>query len=112
MDELIKKYLQDILIAIEEIESFFGERPKSFDDFYGNLCLRRAIERNIEIVGEAMNRILKSDKNIAITNSRKIVDARNYIIHGYDSLSVDILWSMVVNHLPKLKEEVITLLNR
>ena len=53
-----------------------------------------------------MNRILKVDKDIAITNSRKIVDARNYIIHGYDSLSVDILWSMVINHLPKLKNEV------
>ena len=101
MDDLTKKHLQDILTAIEEVESFF----------YSNLCLRRAIERNIEIIGEAMNRILKVDKDIAITNSRKIVDARNYIIHGYDSLSVDILWSMVINHLPKLKNEVIELLN-
>ena len=58
-----------------------------------------------------MNRILKADKDIAITNSRKIVDTRNYIIHGYDSLSVDILWSMIINHLPKLKDEVTTLLN-
>lgn len=58
-----------------------------------------------------MNRILKVDNNISITNSRKIVDARNYIIHGYDSLSVDILWSMVINHLPTLKDEVTLLLN-
>ena len=58
-----------------------------------------------------MNRILKADKDIAITNSRKIVDARNYIIHGYDSLSVDILWRMSINHLPKLKNVVTTLLN-
>lgn len=85
-------------------------KPKQFDDFYSNLCLRRAIERNIEIIGEAMNRILKIDRSISITNSRKIVDARNYIIHGYDSLSVDILWSMVINHLPKLKNEVTVLL--
>ena len=111
MDDLIKKHLHDILIAIEEIESFFGDKPKLFDDFYSNLCLRRAIERNIEIIGEAMNRILKNDKNIAITNSRKIVDARNYIIHGYDSLSADILWSMLINHLPKLKNEVAALLD-
>ena len=53
------------------------------------------MERDIEIIGEAMNRILKEDRDIAITNSRKIVDARNYIIHGYDSLSADILWSIV-----------------
>ena len=112
MDDLRKKHLQDILIAIEEIESFFGDKPKLFEDFYSNLCLRRAIERNIEIIGEAMNRILKTGRNIAITNSRKIVDARNYIIHGYDSLSADILWSMVIviNHLPKLKNEVTALL--
>ena len=105
MDDLRKKHLQDILIAIEEIESFFGDKPKLFEDFYSNLCLRRAIERNIEIIGEAMNRILKTS-----SNSRKIVDARNYIIHGYDSLSADILWSMVINHLPKLKNEVTALL--
>ena len=80
MDDLIKKHLQDILTAIEEVESFFGNAPKVYDDFYSNLCLRRAVERNIEIIGEAMNRILKVDKDIAITNSRKIVDARNYII--------------------------------
>ena len=111
MDDLEKKYLQDILTAIEEIESFFGDRPKLFEDFSCNLCLRRAVERNIEIKGEAMNRILKVDKTIPITNYRKIVDARNYIIHGYDSLSVDILWSMVINHLPRLKKEVIVLLD-
>lgn len=58
-----------------------------------------------------MNRILKIDKDIAITNSRKIVDARNYIRHGYDNFSVDVLWSMVINHLPKLRNEVISLLN-
>lgn len=58
MDDLTKKHLQDILTAIEEIESFFGSEPKLYDDFYSNLCLRRAVERNIEIIGEAMNRIL------------------------------------------------------
>ena len=45
MDELIKKHLQDILTAIEEAESFFGNTPKIYDDFYSNLCLRRAIEK-------------------------------------------------------------------
>ena len=112
MDDLMKKHLQDILTAIEEIECFFGDKPKLFDDFYNNLCLRRAVERNIEIIGVAMNRVLMADRNIAITDSRKIVDARNYIIHGYDSLSADILWSMVINHLPKLKSEVIALFHK
>ena len=75
-------------------------------------CLKNFVEIYvyIEIIGEAMNRILKENKDIAITNARKIVDARNYIVHGYDSLSVDILWSIVVNHLPRLKNEVEKLL--
>ena len=112
MDENINKHLHDILDAINEIESFFGDKPKYFNELCNDLCLRRAVERDIEIIGEAMNRILKEDRNIAITNSRKIVDARNYIIHGYDSLSADILWSIVINHLPKLKEEAQTLLEQ
>ncbi len=78
MEDRIKKYLQDVLTAIEEVESFFDNKPKLFDDFYSDLLLRRAIERNIEIIGEAMNRILRIDESIAITNARKIVDARNY----------------------------------
>ena len=61
-------------------------------------------------MGEAMNRILKEQPDIKITNARKIVDARNYIIHGYDRLSPDILWSIVINHLPILRKEVCTLL--
>ena len=112
MDENINKHLHDILDAINEIESFFGDKPKYFNEFCNDLCLRRAVERDIEIIGEAMNRILKEDRNITITNSRKIVDARNYIIHGYDSLSADILWSIVINHLPKLKEETQALLEQ
>jgi uncharacterized protein with HEPN domain len=112
MDSRIQKHLQDILTSVEEIDHFMGDGPKIFDEFTNNLCLRRAVERNIEIIGEAMNRILKENPQIQITNARKIVDARNYIIHGYDSLSVDILWSILINHLPKLKSEVIVLLDK
>lgn len=64
-----KKHLQDILTAIEEIDSFFGSEPKLFNDFAVNICLRRAVERNIEIIGEAMNRILRSGSEIQITSS-------------------------------------------
>ena len=68
MVESIKKHLQDILDAIMEIDAFFEDRPKRFDSFYKDICLKRAIERDIEIIGEAMNRVLKEDRNIAITN--------------------------------------------
>lgn len=110
MDSFTKKHLQDILNAINDIDTFFDTQPKLFEQFCHDLRLQRAIERCIEIIGEAVNRILKENQEIKITNARKIVDARNYIIHGYDSLSVDILWSIVVNHLPVLKKEVELLL--
>ena len=61
MDDKVKKYLEDILIAIDEIDIFFESLPKQYDEFCSNLLLRRGIERNIEIIGEAMSRILKSD---------------------------------------------------
>jgi len=110
MDNRVEKYLEDILIAIDEIDVFFEKLPKQYDEFCNNLLLRRGIERNIEIIGEAMSRILKSDSTLPITNARKIVDTRNYVIHGYDSLTADILWSIVVNHLPVLRKEVRELL--
>lgn len=110
MDETLQKYLYDVLGAVNETLSYFEGRPKLFKEFASNLMLRRAIERNIEIMGEAMNRILKACPDIKITNARKIVDTRNYIIHAYDSLSADILWSIIINHLPLLKTEVERLL--
>ena len=106
MDETLQKYLYDVLGAVTETLSYFESRPKHFNEFASNLILRRAVERNIEIMGEAMNRILRISPDIQITNARKIVDTRNYIIHAYDSLSSDILWSIIVNHLPLLKTEV------
>lgn len=106
MDETILKYLYDVFGAVEEINSYFGDKPKLFEEFNSNFMLRRAVERNVEIMGEAMNRVLKEVPDIRITNARKIVDTRNYIIHGYDSLSSDILWSIIINHLPLLECEL------
>jgi hypothetical protein len=59
-----------------------------------------------EIIGEAVNRIVQKDSNVILSNSRKIIDTRNRIIHGYDTVSDEIIWSIVVTHLPKLKIEV------
>jgi len=57
-----------------------------------------------------MSRILKIEPKIKISNSRKIVDARNKIIHGYDEISNDVIWGIVVNNHPVLKNEVESLL--
>ena len=71
---------------------------------------RQAVERNIEIIGEAMNRILKEGDDYKISNARSIVDVRNRIIHGYDSVSDDIIWGIVIKYLPILEAEVSQLL--
>ena len=87
-----------------------AERPKEYATFCNDTLFRRGVERNMEIMSEAMNNVLKIDPNIAITSSRKIVYTRNFIIHAYDSLKPDILWGIVINHIPLLKREVETLL--
>lgn len=94
-----------------EIESFFADRPKEFAKYKADLRTKRAVERNIEIIGEAMNRILKQNTSLEITNSRKIVDVRNRIAHGYDSISDEFIWGIVIRHIPVLKIEIEQLLN-
>ena len=110
MEKEIKVWLSDIKQAISEIDQFLPER-KIFQNFQKDLKSKRAIERNIEIIGEAVNRILIQNPAIKITNSRKIVDTRNRISHGYDSVSDDIIWSIVIRDIPQLQIEIDNLLN-
>jgi uncharacterized protein with HEPN domain len=105
MDAKIKVWLRDIEKALQEINDFLPE-SRNFTDFQKDVKSRRAVERNIEIIGEAMSRILKEMPDIAISNARKIVDTRNRIIHGYDSVSEDIIWLIVMRYLPLLGLEV------
>jgi len=106
----INVWLEDIRKSIEEIYQFLPKHI-SYQDFEKDLKTRKAIERNIEIIGEALNRILKVHPKIAITDSRKIVDTRNRIIHGYDSITPDILWLIRKKSLPVLRDEINKLLN-
>ena len=109
MDNYIKTWLFDIVKSIEEIDSYFS-KSKKFETYVSDIRTKRAVERNIEIIGEAMSRILKVDPNIKISHTRKIVDTRNRIIHGYDSVSEDILWGIIIRNLPDLEKEVKELL--
>ena len=109
MEHEIKACLKDIEQAILEIYEFLP-KERNFFEFQKDLKTRKAVERNIEIIGEEMDRILKMDPNIQISDSRKIVDTRNRIIHGYDVVSNDVIWLIVNKSLPVLKEEVKKLL--
>ena len=111
MDRRLKAHLFDITSAIEEVYSFFEQVPKRFDIYQGNLMLRRAIERNIGIIGEATNKIDKEFPEIKISNARAIIATRNRVIHDYAAVTDDVMWKIVVNDLPKLKDEVSALLD-
>lgn len=105
MEIEIRAWLYDVLKAIAEIESFLREVPMDFEEYQNDIRTKRAVERNIEIIGDALRRILKRDKTVSITDARKIIDTRNRIIHGYDSVSDHIMWGIIVNYLPSLKSE-------
>lgn len=105
MQDEIKVWLEDIEKAIAEINDFLPE-PRNFHEFEKDIKTKRAVERNIEIIGEAMSRILKIKPEIEISDSRKIVDTRNRIIHGYDSVSDDVIWLIVVRYLPALDKKI------
>ena len=72
--------------------------------------LRRAVEREFEIIGEAMNRIDKLDSDLSISGKRQISNMRNRVIHGYDRIDDEIIWGTIIRHLPVLKSEIEILL--
>lgn len=105
MEVEIKTWLADIFQAIQEINSFLPNQ-KDFYSFKNDLKTKRAIERDLEIIGEAIGRILTKNPEFQIENARKIVDTRNRIIHGYDSVSDEIIWAIIIRDLPKLQIQV------
>lgn len=109
-DEYILKHLQDVLDAINELESFFAGYPKRFDQFEKDGLRICAVERKTEIMGEAINRILKKDPSFQLSHAKDIINTRNRIIHGYDSVETEFLWGLVIRHIPKLKEDIIRLM--
>jgi len=105
----IKKYLFDIKTSIDSINNYLGDN-REFNAYKTNKLLKRAIERELEIVGEAAGRILKIDSSFPIENARKIVDLRNWVIHGYDIIDDVIIWGIISKQLPILKNQVEVLL--
>ena len=100
-----KKFLSDILQAIALIESFVVD-VKDFDDYLIDRKTQSAVERQLGIIGEALNKFEKLFSDSQISNARKIVGFRNRLIHTYDSVDPSMVWAILKNHLGPLKEEV------
>jgi len=109
MNNMIKKFLFDIKESIESIENYIGDN-KDFNVYQRNKMLRRAVEREFEIIGEAMNRIVQIDDKINISTKKQIINMRNRVIHGYDKIDDAIVWGTIIRHLPVLKKEIQSLI--
>jgi uncharacterized protein with HEPN domain len=106
MDNRINSWLEDVERSIDEIFEFLPEQ-RDFFVYQKDLKTKKAVERNLEIIGEAINRILKhKNSEIKIKNAQKIIATRNRIAHEYDSISDEVIWTIIIKELPKLKREI------
>ena len=104
-----KKLLKDIEQAILHIDIHLEGR-RNFQEYTNNITKRRAVERELEIIGEATNNLLKINTAIPLTSARKIVDLRNRVIHAYDDVDEIIIWKVLVTDIPVLLQQVQQLL--
>ena len=104
-----KKLLYDINRAADLLAE-----GKTFDHYLGDAMLRAAVEREFEIIGEAISRLVKLDESLAarISEYRRIVAFRNILIHGYADIDNRLVWDVVEAKLPVLRREVAVLLGK
>src|SRR5690625_4875430 len=109
MDNRIEAWLEDIIRSIDEIYNFLPDK-KDFFAYQEDLKTKKAVERNIEIIGEAINRITKyKTSDIKIRKGQKIIGTRNRVAHEYDAISDEVIWTIIIKELPVLKEEILEL---
>jgi uncharacterized protein with HEPN domain len=100
-----KKYLADIIHAIDLIESFTSD-ISGYDEYIADLKTQSAVERQLGIIGEAINKFEKIFPEVPLIYARKIVGFRNRLIHAYDNIDPSIIWAIIKNHLGPLKKEI------
>lgn len=102
--------LRDILESIDAVEEYLGE-DRNFNVFVQHRMMRRAVERELEIIGEAVKRLDALAPELPISHKSKIIGTRNRVIHAYDAVDYEILWGIIVRYLPKLRTEISDLLD-
>lgn len=106
----VQKLLQDILDSINDIEDYLGGE-RNFHVFVKHKMMRRAVERELEIIGEAVKRLDSIAPDLPISHKSKIIGTRNRVIHAYDAVDYEILWGIIVRYIPKLSAEISRLLD-
>lgn len=110
MTEQGKKYLSDIISAIDNIYSF-TQGVSSFDEYQGDLKTQSAVERQLGIIGEAVNKFDSVNPKLPLLNARQIVGFRNRLIHAYDSIDNSIVWTIICRYLEPLRQEAVSILD-
>jgi uncharacterized protein with HEPN domain len=100
------KYLLDIQSVISEIELIKTKTNNNFNQFKSDFILQRAIERDLEIIGEAVRKITELDDSVKLSSTKNIIGLRNIISHAYDSIEPEMIWGIIQNNIPVLNEEV------
>lgn len=101
-----RKFLFDVLQACERLESF--TQGRTLVEYTTSELLRSGVERQFEIIGEAVKQMLGRHPELAaaITDHRRIIAFRNRLIHGYADIADDIVWGILKRGLPILRREV------
>lgn len=110
MSDREQKYLGDIILAISLVEEFCATTP-DFEKYSADLKTKSAVERQLGIIGEAINHLRRENPDFELSHARKIIDFRNRLVHSYDSIDDSIVWAIIRIHLPQLKSEAAALLN-
>jgi uncharacterized protein with HEPN domain len=105
MTEKSKKYLSDVLMAITLIREFTIDIT-DFNMYEKDRKTQSAIERQLVIIGEALNKLRLIESGIVIENDKQIIGFRNRLVHAYDSIDNSIVWAIINRHLEKLKVEI------
>lgn len=102
----VLKYILDVESVIDECEQIVALSERNYETFSSNFIAVRAVERELMIIDEAIGKILKSEPNINISNTKHIIGLRNMIVHAYDSIDPTTLWRILMKDLPQLKVEI------
>ena len=108
----VKKLLEDVRQACEEILTFTS--GKTFEDYTQDRLLRSGVERQFEIIGEALNRLVKTAPDTAkqVSHYKRIISFRNILIHGYDLVEDAVVWDIIVKDLPTLHSQTVKFLGK
>lgn len=106
MQPNLLKYILDIESVIQEIETVKQRSENNFNVFKSDILLQRAAERDLEIIGEAIRKILKMNPSIQITSAKNIIGLRNIISHAYDSIEPEMIRGIIQNNVPVLVDEI------